>query len=122
MNYEQEIKECVVYSFEDPGNLNSDNLMLRDDREWQEELDLIYHPTVTINDYTYRGSITYDDIVDALCEAFDMRLEECSEMKLEVLTVNNDNDKRSVEKAIILACIIVVFVISIMCVLIMSHR
>lgn len=78
MNFEQEIKACIYYSFEIPGDVTSDNLMLRADREWGEKLELIYHPTITINDYSYRGAITYDDIVDALCEAFDMRLEECA--------------------------------------------
>lgn len=59
--YESEIDECVQQSFTD-NDLEKDNSILAADRAWSRNLNLNYHPSVTINDFVYRGSITYEDI------------------------------------------------------------
>ena len=41
-------------------------------------MNLGYHPTVTINDFTYRGQITYAALTQAICAAFDFTLQECN--------------------------------------------
>jgi len=35
------------------------------------------HPTITINDYTYRGYIEGNDVFRAVCQSWDKQPEEC---------------------------------------------
>ena len=37
-----------------------------------------YHPTITINDFTYRGNINYKDIREALCAAYTKKVGVCN--------------------------------------------
>lgn len=41
-----------------------------EDREWGKKLGVILHPQITINNITYRGSITGLDIFKAICAGF----------------------------------------------------
>lgn len=56
--------------------------MLSGDKQWANQLNLNYHPTVTINDFTFRGAITYSDISKAICAAFNIRLDDCETDKI----------------------------------------
>lgn len=71
------IVTCVNDSFERNGDYESDNKMLRKDKQWARNLNLNYHPTVTINDFTYRGALTFKDIHNAICAAFSTHHHEC---------------------------------------------
>jgi len=64
------VMKCFEKSFIEEGNLDSDNTILAADKRWAASLNLHYHPTVTINNQTYRGTINYSDIRQALCQAY----------------------------------------------------
>ena len=68
---------CVQKSFEVEGDYESDNTIFRDDRKWARKMNLGYHPSVTINEFTYRGALTYKDLTQAICAAFNFKLSEC---------------------------------------------
>jgi hypothetical protein len=47
----------VDSSFEDAHDMESDNYILKADAEWGMEHNLNYHPSITINNITYRGDV-----------------------------------------------------------------
>lgn len=60
--YQAQIEDCVKGSFEVYGDTQSDNKIFNADVKWARKLNLGYHPSITINDFTYRGAITYKDL------------------------------------------------------------
>jgi hypothetical protein len=54
-----------------------DNKILKDDREWAKILGIALHPTVTINNNTYRGDINGYDVFRAVCAGFKEQPEVC---------------------------------------------
>ena len=44
---------------------------------WSHEHHLDYHPSITINDFTYRGDIDFADIREAICAAYQERPSHC---------------------------------------------
>ena len=56
------VTECFENSFTVAGDFESDNKILSDDKNWARQHNIHYHPSVTINDYTYRGNINSEDI------------------------------------------------------------
>ena len=57
-------------SFEIPEDVESNNKILQADSEWANEHRLAFHPSITINDFTYRGNIEFNDIHEAICAAY----------------------------------------------------
>ncbi len=41
-------------------------------------MNLVVHPTVTINNFVYRGDITYNDLIKAICAVFNLKQSECN--------------------------------------------
>lgn len=64
------IDSCVAKSFSKPGNKESMNKILQEDREWADLNGLAWHPAVTINNYTYRGDFDGEDVFQAVCAGF----------------------------------------------------
>lgn len=60
----------MVDSFVDKGNWESDNLILKEDKEASGKLGILTHPNVVINDFSYRGDIYGRDVFYAICSAF----------------------------------------------------
>ena len=75
--YNNQIEICVQNSFKENGNFNSTNHMLENDSEWAHKLGLNYHPNFTINNFTYRGDITYSDLMEAICASFNKWFAKC---------------------------------------------
>lgn len=44
--------------------------LLEEDREWAKRLGIILHPSITINNITYRGDFNGLDIFKAICAGF----------------------------------------------------
>lgn len=77
LQFRSKVEACVEDSFAEPGNLDSENTMLAADREWALKNHIDFHPTVTINDFTYRGDIDFADIREAICAAYEKRPKNC---------------------------------------------
>ena len=74
-----DIEKCVNNSFVEPGNFESDNKYLREDRKWQALMEIHTHPAVSINNHTYHGDLDGQDVARALCASFQTRPEVCSQ-------------------------------------------
>ena len=57
-------------SFEEPGNVDSDNRILREDSAFASKFGIVIHPQLTINNITYRGDFNGYDIFRAICAGF----------------------------------------------------
>jgi protein-disulfide isomerase len=51
--------------------------VLEKDKRWAAKLGLNYHPTLAINNFTYKGDLTYPDIIEAVCASYNKRPDEC---------------------------------------------
>lgn len=80
-----EIEKCVNNSFETPGNYQSDNKLLKEDRFWQNLMSVHKHPAITINNHTYSGDFNAIDITRAICASFKNRPDECTQDAFEAL-------------------------------------
>ena len=69
---------CIDQSFEVVGDYNSENRMLKADREWALSRHLNSHPSITINDFSYRGDIDFKDLKQAICSAYKVRPFNCN--------------------------------------------
>ena len=56
------VQKCMDESFVVEGDLESDNKLLADDMAWAREHHIDYHPSITINNFTYRGDIDFVDV------------------------------------------------------------
>jgi hypothetical protein len=106
----------VENSFAVESDYESDNIILRKDAQWARKLDLNYHPSITINDFTYRGAITFEDIQEAICAAYDKRPYECNAEKLwrehtDPEAFEQQHKRREFGKALVI-CILVVSLVS----------
>ena len=52
--------------------------MLEADSKWAKEHHLDFHPSITINDFSYRGDIEFADIREAICAAYQERPQHCN--------------------------------------------
>jgi len=51
--------------------MESDNIILRNDRMWADQNQVRLHPSVTINNITYSGeSLSGREMVIAICDAY----------------------------------------------------
>ncbi len=64
------VDECLQKSYNVRGDEHSENSLLKEDRDWQEFLGVIMHPSVTINNFTYRGDFNGYDVFRAICVGF----------------------------------------------------
>jgi len=44
--------------------------LLAEDRKWANKLGIVIHPTVTVNNVTYRGEINGYNVFKAICAGF----------------------------------------------------
>ena len=58
--------------------MESDNKLLADDMAWARQHNIDYHPTITINNFTYRGDIDFVDVREAICAAYQERPGGCT--------------------------------------------
>lgn len=64
------VTECYSNSFVEVADLNSENMLLEEDADLQNELGIFLHPGMTVNNITYRGYLEGDDVKDAICSSF----------------------------------------------------
>jgi hypothetical protein len=64
------VTKCMDDSFVTKGDANTDNKLFKEDRMWSNRLGIVVHPSLTINNITYRGDITGYDIFRAICAGF----------------------------------------------------
>ena len=76
--FRQPVVKCRGDSFETVNDYESNNSMLDADHVWAKEHHLEFHPTITINDFTYRGDIDPTDIREAICAAYQERPQHCN--------------------------------------------
>ena len=68
---EEQVTKCIRASFvTDENGVITDNYILRQDRQWSNTLGVFMHPSITINNVTYRGDINGYDIFRAVCAGF----------------------------------------------------
>jgi hypothetical protein len=72
-----EINKCVDSSFARRGNYDTDNSILRRDKLWSEALGLKFHPSIVVNNVTYKGDISGEKLAWAICAAFKEKPDEC---------------------------------------------
>jgi hypothetical protein len=67
---EKAITECVDHSFVRKGDRKSDNKLLSADRSYATTLGIVVHPTITVNNNTFRGEINGYNVFKAVCAGF----------------------------------------------------
>lgn len=72
-----DVDECIANSFVEKGNWSSDNKLLKEDADEIARLGIFFHPTLVINDFSYRGELYGRDIFYAICSGFRKKPEEC---------------------------------------------
>lgn len=70
------LDKCVKESFAVVGDIETDNKILREDRQWANANHLQMHPSVTINNSTFTNS-TGEDLALAICAAYREAPDEC---------------------------------------------
>jgi len=68
-----DVMECVgrnSYHFGKSDNARTHNRLLQEDRDWALRLGVILHPSISINNITYRGDVNGYDIFRAVCAGF----------------------------------------------------
>ena len=78
--YKKGVHECFLKSFEEEGNLLSNNKMLREDQARFKALGVIMDPMISINNITYRGYMEGKDIVNAICASFSETPTKCKQL------------------------------------------
>lgn len=63
------VERCFASQFQQNGKTTTIRL-LEEDREWAKKLGIVLHPSVTINNITYRGELEGFDIFKAICAGF----------------------------------------------------
>ena len=59
-----------MQSFENANDEQSSNAMLAKDTQKETELGIYMHPSLTINDMSYRGYLEGQDVFEAICSSF----------------------------------------------------
>jgi hypothetical protein len=67
----ESVEKCIRQSFvaDDSGTI-IDNKLLSEDRKWAKDMGVFMHPSITINNITYRGDLNGYDIFRAVCAGF----------------------------------------------------
>lgn len=67
------------------------NTMLDEDNKRSWELGIVIHPSVVINNMTYRGDIEADDIFSAICVGFETRPDICKAVNFRSIMLQSNN-------------------------------
>ena len=70
------MNKCVDESFAVTGDQETDNAILREDKEWAEANLIKFHPNIAINNITFMNS-TGEDLALAICAAYREAPDEC---------------------------------------------
>jgi len=76
-----EIFECVNESFDNQDHTISDNRILAKEFEDRSKNGPHFFPAMIINNITYRGFLTPDNVFQAICEGFKKHPEECKSIE-----------------------------------------
>jgi len=76
-----EISDCVNESFYTEDHKTSDNVILAKEFEERTNNGPHFFPAIVINNITYRGFLTPDNIFQAICEGFKKHPEECKSIE-----------------------------------------
>lgn len=71
------VDKCFSDSFAVQGDYESDNTFLKADQEWAQKNNVQYHPSIAVNNITYRGGINGMDLAMSICEAYRVKPDEC---------------------------------------------
>ncbi len=71
------IAQCIYHSYVKKGDWESDNTLLRVDKEKNQAVGVNWRPSLVINEFTYKGEMEASDIVGAVCSAFRPRPAVC---------------------------------------------
>lgn len=71
------INSCFKNSFEVSNDLESQNNILLADKVWSDSLNLVFHPSIVINNATYNGDVNGEKLAFAICAAFKEKPDEC---------------------------------------------
>ena len=52
------IEECVDSSFEVFGDYSTPNSILQSDRDWAQHKQMVFHPSIVVNNIVYKGDIS----------------------------------------------------------------
>jgi len=66
----QQVQDCIDDSFEVRGDHTSDNKYLREDKEKAVKYGISVHPSMSINNFTYKGDLDGEDVFKAICTSF----------------------------------------------------
>eukprot|EP00350_Pseudokeronopsis_sp_OXSARD2_P007333 CAMPEP_0170553260 /NCGR_PEP_ID=MMETSP0211-20121228/11061_1 /TAXON_ID=311385 /ORGANISM="Pseudokeronopsis sp., Strain OXSARD2" /LENGTH=227 /DNA_ID=CAMNT_0010861451 /DNA_START=767 /DNA_END=1450 /DNA_ORIENTATION=- len=130
---ESDLDECVQSSFYDKGDWNSNNWIFEKDRKQHYYLGIQLHPSLVINNYTYRGDLFGRDVFYAVCSGFKDKPRACNQKQFdkklpsEALTVLTPSGKPIESQAknshIIMAILLVVIInIGCLCVFRFFHK
>ena len=72
----ENLNKCVTESFAIPADVETDNKILREDRQWANSNQIKLHPSITINNSTFTNS-TGEDLAFAICDAYREAPDEC---------------------------------------------
>ena len=72
-----QVKRCYDESFVD--DTDTVNLLLEEDMLQEIDLGIFMHPSLTINNMSYRGYLDSDDILDAICSSFTKMPQVCKD-------------------------------------------
>jgi len=64
------IDDCVADSYIEVDGVVTDNKLFKEDIEWSTKLGIVMHPSISINNITYRGDINGYDVFKAICAGF----------------------------------------------------
>jgi len=65
-----EVDDCLKNSFKTAGDINTDNILLYQDKLLAEVYGVSIHPAITINGQIYRGDLSGYDVFRAVCASF----------------------------------------------------
>lgn len=72
------VHKCMQDSFvKDSKGVIVDNTLLKEDKQWANNLGIFLHPSITINNITYRGDLNGYDIFRAVCVGFESMPDVC---------------------------------------------
>lgn len=65
------VSKCLLESFtsDNEGRVTS-NVLLAMDKYWADEFGIFLHPSVTVNNITFRGDLNGYDVFRAICAGF----------------------------------------------------
>ena len=77
-----ELQKCVNGSFGNPHEISytTDNSILAASADQWKEYGSLYWPAVVINSVTFRGELTRENVLDAICKALDTRPRACTDL------------------------------------------